>query len=182
MKTWFIRCHLWNACRLYIHLAFTYSSGPSSIVWSELGPALPFPESAWSVMVTGSESHVWSGPNLHKSLSLSLSWMIWNFHQILFKLFCVQGLRKIILEENKLTLYTITSKSIFTLYHIQSIVCVWGPKSGSKSILGLKDPRCTFTTYVTFSMNPYTKKCIKKYIRIMFHLTYIIEFIFHTTR
>jgi hypothetical protein len=32
-----------NPCRLYIHLAFTYSVGPSSVVWSELGPAPPFP-------------------------------------------------------------------------------------------------------------------------------------------
>ena len=32
-----------NPCRLYIHLAFTYSVGPSSIVQSELGPAPPFP-------------------------------------------------------------------------------------------------------------------------------------------
>ena len=32
-----------NPCRLYIHLAFTYSIGPSSVVWSELGPAPPCP-------------------------------------------------------------------------------------------------------------------------------------------
>ena len=32
-----------NLCRLYIYLAFTYSIGPSSLVWSELGPAQPFP-------------------------------------------------------------------------------------------------------------------------------------------
>ena len=32
-----------SACRLFIHLAFTYSIGPSNIVWSELGPAPPFP-------------------------------------------------------------------------------------------------------------------------------------------
>ena len=32
-----------NPCRLYIHLAFTYSIGPSSVVWSGLGPLLPFP-------------------------------------------------------------------------------------------------------------------------------------------
>ena len=29
-----------NLCKLYIHLAFTYSVDPSSIVWSDLGPAL----------------------------------------------------------------------------------------------------------------------------------------------
>jgi hypothetical protein len=32
-----------NPCTLYIHLAFTYSVGPSSLVWSELEPAPPFP-------------------------------------------------------------------------------------------------------------------------------------------
>ena len=32
-----------NPCKLYIHLAFNYSIGPSSVVWSELGPAPPFP-------------------------------------------------------------------------------------------------------------------------------------------
>ena len=32
-----------NPCRLYIHLAFTYSVGPSNVVWSELGPTPPFP-------------------------------------------------------------------------------------------------------------------------------------------
>ena len=53
-----------SPCRLFIHLAFTYSVGPSSVMWSsELGPAPPFPtnESAWSGMVTGSQSRVWSG-------------------------------------------------------------------------------------------------------------------------
>jgi hypothetical protein len=32
-----------NPCRFCIHLAYTYSVGPLSVVWSELGPALPFP-------------------------------------------------------------------------------------------------------------------------------------------
>jgi hypothetical protein len=32
-----------NPRRLHIHLAFTYSVGPSSVVGSELGPAPPFP-------------------------------------------------------------------------------------------------------------------------------------------
>ena len=31
-----------NPCRLYIHLPFTYSVCPSSVVWSEIGPAPPF--------------------------------------------------------------------------------------------------------------------------------------------
>jgi hypothetical protein len=34
---------MWNPHKLYIHLAFTYSVGPSSVVGSELGPAPPFP-------------------------------------------------------------------------------------------------------------------------------------------
>ena len=42
-----------NPCRLYIHLAFTYSVDPSSVVRSELGPGLSFPpmrvlELSWS--------------------------------------------------------------------------------------------------------------------------------------
>jgi hypothetical protein len=42
-----------NLGRLYIHLAFTYSVGPSNVVWSELGPAPPLPptrvlEAYWS--------------------------------------------------------------------------------------------------------------------------------------
>ena len=32
-----------SPCRLYIHLAFTYYVDPSSIVWSKLEPAPPFP-------------------------------------------------------------------------------------------------------------------------------------------
>ena len=72
-KRWFLKMfkvtmiHLMprrNSCRLYIHLAFTCSIGPSSVVWSELRPAPPFPpmRDQWSVMVTGTQSCVWSGP------------------------------------------------------------------------------------------------------------------------
>ena len=32
-----------HLCRVYIHLSFTYSAGPSSVVWTELGLAPPFP-------------------------------------------------------------------------------------------------------------------------------------------
>jgi hypothetical protein len=32
-----------NSCRLHIHLTFTYFVGPSSVVWSKLGQAPPFP-------------------------------------------------------------------------------------------------------------------------------------------
>ena len=38
-----------NPCRLYIHVAFTYSIGPSNIVWSELGDWLRlFHQWEWS--------------------------------------------------------------------------------------------------------------------------------------
>ena len=51
-------------CRLYIYLVVTYSVGPSSVVWSEFGPAPPFPplrvlEVQWSHALS---SCVWSGP------------------------------------------------------------------------------------------------------------------------
>ena len=44
-KTWnmihLMACR--NPCRLYVHCAFTYFVGPSSVMWSELGLAPPFP-------------------------------------------------------------------------------------------------------------------------------------------
>ena len=56
-----------NPCRLYIRLAFTYSVGPSSVVWSELQPAPPFPPMRVLevYLVTGSQSHVWSALSLY---------------------------------------------------------------------------------------------------------------------
>ena len=53
-KRWFWKYSKWplnmihlmpcrNPCKLHIHLAFTYSVGPSRVVWSKLGPTLPFP-------------------------------------------------------------------------------------------------------------------------------------------
>jgi len=56
-----------NPCRLYIHLASTYSVGPWSAVWSELRPTPPFPpvRFSWSAMVMGPESRVWSGLKLN---------------------------------------------------------------------------------------------------------------------
>jgi hypothetical protein len=49
-ETLSIWCHVGIHVDFYIYLAFTHSVGPSSVVWSELGPAPPFPanESAWS--------------------------------------------------------------------------------------------------------------------------------------
>jgi hypothetical protein len=53
-----------NPCRLYIHLAFTYTVGPQA--WCEArtwtGLAFSTKESAWSVTVTGSQSRVERGP------------------------------------------------------------------------------------------------------------------------
>ena len=42
-ETWSIRCHVGIHVNSYIHLAFTYSIGPSGVVGSKLGPAPPFP-------------------------------------------------------------------------------------------------------------------------------------------
>ena len=65
--TWCIRRHVTTPYRLHIHLAFTYSIGPSSVVWSIENldrPHLSTNESAPSVTVTGSRSRVWSDHNL----------------------------------------------------------------------------------------------------------------------
>ena len=54
-----------NPCRLYIHLAFTYIlrwSLERSVKRTWTGSAFSTNESAWSAMVTGSQSRVWSGP------------------------------------------------------------------------------------------------------------------------
>ena len=48
--------------------AFTYSVGPSSVVWTVkqtwTSSTFSTNESAWSAMVTGSQSRMWSGPKL----------------------------------------------------------------------------------------------------------------------
>jgi hypothetical protein len=54
-----------NPRRIYIHLAFTYIlrwSLKRSVKWTWTGSAFSTNESAWSVMVVGSQSRVWSGP------------------------------------------------------------------------------------------------------------------------
>ena len=54
-----------NPCRLYIHIAFTYIlcwSLKRSVKRTWTGSTLSTNESAWSVMVTGSQSRVWNGP------------------------------------------------------------------------------------------------------------------------
>jgi hypothetical protein len=56
-----------NLCRLYIHIAFTYILRwclKRSVKWNWTGSAFSTNESAWSVVITGSQSRVWSGPKL----------------------------------------------------------------------------------------------------------------------
>ena len=74
-----------NPRRIDIQLASTHSVGPSSTVWSELGLAPPFPpmKSPWSVIVTGSRSRVWSGPEsggLERCYNLLLLHGTWKGH------------------------------------------------------------------------------------------------------
>jgi hypothetical protein len=55
-----------NPHRLYLHLAFTYSGGPSSVERSELWTSSAFStnDNAWSLMVTGFQFRVWvKGPS-----------------------------------------------------------------------------------------------------------------------
>ena len=73
-------------CGLYIHVTFTYSVGPSSIVRSELGPAPPFPpmrvlkvEWSWALSLVCevalmARPHVqaMASPNLYKVANLKL--------------------------------------------------------------------------------------------------------------
>ena len=54
-------------CRLYVHLAFTYIlrwSLERSVKRTWTGSAFSANEGAWSVLVTGSHSRVWSGPQI----------------------------------------------------------------------------------------------------------------------
>jgi hypothetical protein len=52
-------------------------------VWRELGPAFSTNESAWSVMVTGSQSRVWSDPKLRficsplSNNAITMHWHHW---------------------------------------------------------------------------------------------------------
>ena len=78
-ETWSIWCHV------RIHIDFTstlHCVGPPSVMWSALGAGSAFStnESAWSAMVTGLQSRMWSGleefrrknPNLPNPLILPL--------------------------------------------------------------------------------------------------------------
>ena len=61
------------------HLAFTYllcwSLKRSVKKWTWTGSAFSTNESAWSVMVTDSQSHVWRGPNKQKMGKVCISWL-----------------------------------------------------------------------------------------------------------
>jgi hypothetical protein len=64
-EAWSIWCHVENSCRLYIHLSIHKLrwSLKHSVKRTWTGSADSTNESAWSViMVTGSQSRVWSGP------------------------------------------------------------------------------------------------------------------------
>ena len=59
--------------RLYIHIAFTIYVGPStSMKWTWTSSAFSTNDSAWSVMVMGSHTHVWNGPKGKPMLILYL--------------------------------------------------------------------------------------------------------------
>ena len=70
--TWCIQCHE----EIHVHLVFTFSVGPSSVVWSKLGPALAFPP----MRVRGVE---WSRALIlvgEVALSAGLISLYWTMH------------------------------------------------------------------------------------------------------
>ena len=85
-----------NPCRLYIHLAFTYSVGPSSVVWSELGPAPPFPPMRVLEVLWSWALYLMCEVALLLTLFLcvgftmeQISWFHWHFRQIPFVWGCI---------------------------------------------------------------------------------------------
>ena len=66
-----MRCK--NPCRLYIHLAFTYSVGPLSVVWSKLGLAPPFQRKCWARIRRFFDSSERSLPDLNDTLWCALA-------------------------------------------------------------------------------------------------------------
>jgi hypothetical protein len=129
-------------------------------------------ESAWSVMVTGSQSRVWSGPNFHKStlinpLNVSLSLMndmktSPNSFQVIV---CPSVKKNNFGRQQVITIYYHV-KIYIHIVHISKCCVCESPKSSSKSVLGLRTQG---------------KEVYKNYIEVMFHLVYIIESIFHRT-
>ena len=63
-ETWSIGCHVEIHVDFYIHLVIHILcwSLERSVKWSWCSSAFPTNESAWSEMVTCSQSRVWSGP------------------------------------------------------------------------------------------------------------------------
>jgi hypothetical protein len=64
-EAWSIQCHARIHVDFHIHLAFTYIlrwSLNRSVKRTWTGSAFSTNEHAWSVMVMGFQSHVWSGP------------------------------------------------------------------------------------------------------------------------
>ena len=80
-ETWSIRCHVGIHVDFHIHRAFTHCVGPSSVVWSELRPALPFPpmrvlEVQWrrGLSVSCVKSPLLPYPCLQRAWLLKLIW------------------------------------------------------------------------------------------------------------
>ena len=94
-EIWSIWCHIRKPRRLYIHLAFTYSVGPSSVVWSELRPAPPFQpmrvlEVPWSRALSLTCEPALSMPQTHEPLPFPLLELHFcqlapQYHQAVFK-------------------------------------------------------------------------------------------------
>ena len=72
-----------NPCRLYIHLVVhkLHSSLKHSVRQTWTSSAFSTNESAWSVMVTGSQSRVWSGP---KTITV-----IFENHNVFIRNLCI---------------------------------------------------------------------------------------------
>jgi hypothetical protein len=94
------------------------------LVWSELGtsPAFSTNESVWSVMVTGSQSHVWSGPKSYdvitKTALLLVTILIeWESRLLLCTTMAHMGKNNPIVYEPFPTNFTSSSK-ITTLYSV----------------------------------------------------------------
>ena len=65
---------MWTLHPLCIHILHWSLKGSVKRTWT--GSDFSTNESAWSAMVTGSQSHVWSGPKLRYILYIPLKWMV----------------------------------------------------------------------------------------------------------
>ena len=90
-----------NPCRFYIHFALTYSFGPSSIVWSKLGLAVPIPP-------TRALEVQWSRP-----LILCVKWpYMVTHHYLSFLVNCFRDYRFTLLQLVLLTKWYFIQNSI----------------------------------------------------------------------